>query len=82
MPTSVFGLNRPGMNPRTTPPEINFHTETDLILGIYRLKGEQLTVASSGAWASALVRPKGFNSADCGLENLPLNTRGFTRVPK
>ncbi|MFO0906743.1 MAG: sigma-70 family RNA polymerase sigma factor [Isosphaeraceae bacterium] len=76
---SVYGYH---INPRTTPPEINFHTETDLILGIYRLKGEQLTVASSGAWASALVRPKGFNSEDCGLENLPLNTRGFTRVPK
>ena len=70
------------INPRATPPEINFHTGADLILGIYRLKGEQLTVAYSGAWASALVRPKGFNSEDCGLDYLPLNTRGFSRVSK
>ncbi|MBX9622548.1 MAG: sigma-70 family RNA polymerase sigma factor, partial [Gemmataceae bacterium] len=68
------------LNPTADPAQINIFTKGSLLLGVYKLDGDTLTLATHGI--SELERPKGFDHTDKRIADLPLTVDVYKRVKK
>ena len=65
------------VNPTTNPPEMTIYAKGRLVMGIYKLDGDDLKLASHGI--SEWERPRGFDLKDKRVTDMPLCIMEFKR---